>query len=176
MESKSLLITKTLALVPIHTNDPILIREIVGWLNDPTIVRYSEQRHRRHTPESQWEYIQSFKGRDVYWGIYLNGTNPVGTISYRIDPNNNIAEVGILIGSKPHWSKGIGTEAWQRVTDYLLWLGIRKVEAGCMAVNTGMMAICQKTGMVEEGRKNDHFIFEGKTCDLINWGKFRETS
>jgi RimJ/RimL family protein N-acetyltransferase len=94
-----------------------------------------------------------------------------------MDEPNGIANVGILIGAKEYQGKGYGFEAWKRICDYLfiVW-DIRKIEAGCMAANHAMINICQKYGMVEEGRQSDHFILDGKTTDLIHWGKFNEKS
>lgn len=36
-----------------------LTEAYVGWLNDPEVVRYSEQRHQKHTMESAREYFQT---------------------------------------------------------------------------------------------------------------------
>lgn len=152
-----------------------ILAEIVGWLNNKEVVKYSEQRHKEHNKFSQAAYIHTFKGKDRYWGIYL-ANDLIGTISYRIDEDNGIANVGILIGTKEHHGKGYGFEAWRRICDYLfkVW-NIRKIEAGCMAANHAMIGICQKYGMVEEGRQEKHFLLDdGLTTDLIHWGKFND--
>lgn len=164
--------------VPIYLSpvgdDEANLREIVGWLNDPCVVKFSEQRHKSHNIKTQKEYLKSFKTEDIYWGIWT-GSKLIGTITAHIDLDNGVANVGIMVGDKSFWRKGVGYVAWKRTCDHLMRTSIRKIEAGCMSLNGGMVAICQKYGMVEEGRQSDHFIFEGGTADLIHWGKFNET-
>lgn len=170
--------TSRIWLNPLDNAPDYLLKGMIGWLNDPSVVRFSEQRHKIHTLESQKDYVASFS-KIMYaccWGVYL-GDDLIGSVSYTIDKPNNVANVGLLIGVKAHWGKGYGYEAWSRICDYLfIALRVRKIEAGCMAANHGMINICQKYGMVEEGRQSDHFLFEGKTTDLIHWGKFNETN
>jgi [ribosomal protein S5]-alanine N-acetyltransferase len=168
--------TARLSLNHLHGHDNEL-REIVGWLNDPAVVRFSEQRHIKHTIASQYLYFDSVTRPNIYIGVYNEGCL-IGTLSVLIDERNNIANVGIMMGDKSKWGVGYGLEAWIGVCDELFALGIRKVEAGCMAVNYRMMAICQHYGMVEEGRQDEHFILDegSPAVDLVHWGKFNETS
>lgn len=151
-------------------DDPPTLSEIVKWLNDPEVVRFSEQRHKKHTLATQLAYVQTFKGEDIYWGIY-HGDSIIGTISYHIDKPNSVANVGIMIGDKDYWGMGYGFEAWKRICDYLLWKGVRKVEAGCMAINASMIRICLRYGMTEEGRIKGHFLYQNKPTDLLLFGK-----
>jgi [ribosomal protein S5]-alanine N-acetyltransferase len=150
------------------------IREIIGWLNNPDVVRFSEQRHKHHTIETQLAYIQALNPGDLYLAIYENGIM-IGTTLATIDLHNMVANVGIMIGYTNRWRSGLGYEAWVGVCDHLLkdFHLIRKVEAGCMACNTGMMGICAHYGMMEEGRQDDHFSVNGSYIDLVHWGKFK---
>jgi len=151
------------------------MRTVVGWLNDPDVVKYSEQRHRPHNIQSQINYFNSIRHGDKYIGIYL-GDLLIGTITASIDRYNSVANVGIMLGEKTQWGHGYGQEAWSHFCDELFTDGIRKVEAGCMSINYRMMGICQHYGMVEEGRQDKHFIFGNKEADLVHWGKFNESS
>jgi [ribosomal protein S5]-alanine N-acetyltransferase len=160
----------------VEDDDEASLREIVGWLNDPCVVKYSEQRHKAHSLKTQKEYLKSFRLQDVYWGVWT-GNQLIGTITAYVDVHNAVANVGIMIGDKSYWGKGVGYQTWERACGHLMDIApIRKIEVGCMDRNGAMVAICQKYGMVEEGRQNDHFIFEGGTADLIHWGKFNEAS
>lgn len=50
--------------------EPHLTERYVGWLNDPDVVRFSEQRHRRHTLASCEAYWRSFEGTpNHFWAI-----------------------------------------------------------------------------------------------------------
>lgn len=149
------------------------IRNIVGWLNDPATMRYSEQRHRRHTIASQRHYIDSLGEDDNYLTIY-HQRRLIGTMTVFIDIHNNIADVGILIGDKASWGNGFGFEAWKAVCDKTFkdW-GVRKMEAGCVEDNLPMMGICARYGMSLEGRRYGHFLYQGLPADLVYWGKFK---
>lgn len=148
------------------------IREIVGWLNDPITMQYSEQRHTKHTATSQVNYIVTFKHPSYYLSINHKGIM-IGTSSVWVDVCNNIANIGILIGDRSSWKKGFGLEAWRAICDMMFEQGIRKIEAGCVADNTSMMSICSRYDMIEEGRQDDHFLYHGLPADLVHWGKFK---
>lgn len=145
--------------------------EQADWLNDPRNTRYSEQRHSAHNKISCAEYIQECS---KFWGIKdVESGEWVGTAAAHIDDDNRIADLGILI----HWAyagKGYGTEAWGSLCDLLLdpGTGLRKVEAGCMAVNKQMRRLCEKTGMFYEGERKAHFLFEGNPVSLVMYGKW----
>ena len=144
--------------------------QMVQWLNDPEVVRYSEQRHRKHDCEDQLNYIDN--GADIFREIHA-GDQFIGTISAYIDRPNSVADVGILIGDKSVWGQGYGTEAWIAFCDHLFLHKIRKIEAGAMNLNKGMIAIFQKYRMHFEGYRNSHFIVDKEPVHMVLWGKFR---
>lgn len=149
---------------------PDRLRTMVGWLNDPEVMRYSEQRHKHHTEETQQQYIQD--GPDVFREIHA-GDRFIGTITASIDRPNSVADVGILIGEKSLWGRGYGTEAWIALCNHLFVNQIRKIEAGAMNINSGMIAIFQKSGMHFEGYRNSHFIVKSEPVHMVMWGKFK---
>lgn len=142
---------------------------ISTWLNDPEVVKYSEQRHTEHATEFQ-ETFMYMRG-DSYFGIYLNEVI-IGTINFYQDKYNKIVDVGIMIGDKTQWGKGYGYEAWECVCDDLLSNGIRKIEAGCMFLNKPMLGIFRKYNMIFEGTRREHFLINGKTTNMVLYGKF----
>jgi len=152
----------------------------VGWLNDPEVVRYSEQRHRRHTLESCREYLRSFSGTPHYfWAITVGESlhDHIGNVNAYVDIPNQVADVGIMIGEREAWNQGYGLEAWQAVCNYLLNdVGIRKVTAGTLVVNLGMLAIMKNIGMVEDGRRSRHYLFEGRETDTIHFALYQKKS
>lgn len=144
---------------------------IIHALNQPDLMRYSEQRHEGHTYDTQRDYIKSFDHKTNHlWKV--EGQNGVcGTVTaYRNWPNR-VANVGILI-ARPR--EGYGAKAWKMACDWLLGAGeMRKVEAGCMADNEGMLRIFAKTGMHIEGVRTKHFILEGREVDMILAARFK---
>ncbi|MBA7695050.1 hypothetical protein ES703_103669 [subsurface metagenome] len=154
-----------------------LTQQYVNWLNDPEVVRYSERRHRHHTLESCQEYWDSFKGTPSnLWAVVLlsNGQH-IGNMATWKDIHDNKVDIGILIGEKKIWGKGYGTEMWKAMCNYLFKEEkIRKITAGTMAVNEGMLKIMRKTNMIPDGRRKRHCIWEGKEIDGVHAALFRD--
>lgn len=148
------------------------LQTMVKWLNDPEVVRYSEQRHQQHDEESQAYYLGD--GPDVFRKICVD-SQFIGTITAYVDRHNSVADVGILIGDRSIWGQGYGTEAWKSFCNSLFSGGIRKIEAGAMCTNQAMIRICSNYQMFREGGRSLHFNDEeGSFCDMLMWGKFRE--
>jgi len=164
--------TSRLRMISAPTEESIL-RSMVGWLNDPIVVRYSEQRHQQHTIMSQYRYIEMFSDGNYLLAIYYDSHTLIGTATIFVDEPNKVANIGIMIGDHSKWGIGLGNEAWAAVCDRCLDNGYRKVEAGCMSCNVSMMSICSHYGMMEEGRQEDHFLINGQPTDLVHWGKFK---
>ncbi|MGJ3258697.1 MAG: GNAT family N-acetyltransferase [Rhodospirillales bacterium] len=170
------LTTERLTLRPFDTARH-LTESYVAWLNDPDVVRYSEQRHRTHTLATCRAFAEGFQtGPSRLWTIEMreDGSH-IGNIHADIDAANGLADVAILIGARQAWGKGIGLEAWNAVLDWLLTDGgIRKAVAGCMASNAAMVRIMEKSGMVPDGTRNAHYVLDGKPEDIVFRARFRD--
>lgn len=175
------LFTKRLVLTPLVWGYPAMHDIHLFWLKDPEVLKYSEQRHNKHTKLSVKKYIQSFDHqKDLLYSIHLKEPagleredRYIGNISVHRDIHNGTAEVGILLGEKKEWGKGYGAEAWQAVCDKLLANGTRKVEAGCMVTNVGMVKIFNRTGMNAEALIPDHFLFRGRPIPMVRAGRLK---
>jgi RimJ/RimL family protein N-acetyltransferase len=137
--------------------------KMVGWLNDPDVVRYSEQRHIKHTIETQatyFKHLQRNSGID-YWFIYLNDKErdaPFGligslTVSVIDKP---IANIGIMIGDKTAWHHGYALEAMSAIINGLAGEGFKRFEIGTMEENQPMINLAISCGMKEEKRKHGY--------------------
>lgn len=148
----------------------------ICWLNDPEVVRFSEQRHHRHTRQSCRQFLKSFDNNPhCFWAILKKGSNQthIGNISAYIDSFNGLAEITILIGDKKEWGKGYATEAWSAVCDYLLISKkIRKITGGALSINRAMVRVMEKVNMMEDGRRMRHLLWEGKEVDVLYMAKF----
>lgn len=168
--------TKRLILAPFA--DEHLTPRYVGWLNDPVVVRYSEQRHLRHTLESCRRFVASFVGGPSHlWAIVAkdDALGHIGNVNSAVDEPNRTADVAIMIGEKKAWGRGLGAEAWLAVVEYLLGPGgMRKVTAGAMADNTAMLRIMAKAGMAEEGRRRGQFLLDGRAVDAVLCARFAD--
>jgi ribosomal-protein-alanine N-acetyltransferase len=146
----------------------------VAWLNDPDVVKYSEQRHKKHTLKTEQEFVNEMASspHDHIWSITKQvDAGIIGVITAHIDPNNPVANVGIMIGDKTAWRQNFGLEAWNAVTNWLFENGIHKVEAGCHYENKGMRRLAIKAGMTLEGVRHNHFMVDGEPQHLLLYGK-----
>ena len=168
--------TERLLIVPF--SERYLTPRYVGWLNDPEVVRYSDQRYKSHTLESCREYWGSFTGTPHYfWAIVARDCElgHIGTLTAYVDPPHSVADLAILIGDPAVWGEGCGSEAWSATCSYLLGSGgMRKVTAGTLAQNKGMLGIMRRTGMVEDGVRIRQYLFEGQETDMVCAAIFRE--
>lgn len=168
----------------------------LGWLNDVAVVRYSNQRFVRHTRASCERYFESFagsanlfvslrvieaaaEGAEGAEGDAVAGPREraVGTMTaYRALPHGT-ADVGILLGDRSVWGQGIGLEAWQLFTDWLLGTpGLRKVTAGTLACNRAMLAVAERSGMQREGVRRAQEVVDGVPTDIVHFARFASSA
>lgn len=166
--------TSRLSLRPLIKSTP---RQI-GWLIDDEVVKFSEQRHKSHNLKTQLRYVDGFTGSKSHiWGIYLAATGEhIGNLSAVHDDDNDVSDVGILLGEKKCWGLGMGGEAWRGACQFLLDPlrgNVRKIEAGCMRENVAMMKIIASAGFELEGERKNHFLLNGRPVGLVMFGKAR---
>lgn len=158
----SKIITSRLQIVPF--GEEYLTPHYVTWLNDPEVVKYSEQRFKKHTLETCREYWQSFQDTSNYfWAIVSPDPELgyIGTMTAYVDGKNKSADIGILIGEKRAWGKGYGLEVWQEVCTWLFDnAGIENVTVGTDAKNIAMRKIIEKSGMKITGERDGKIYAE----------------
>lgn len=156
-------------------NESFLTEQYVGWLNDPQVTAYSNQRFHKHTLQSCRAYYESFAGTpNLFWAIIRrNDGCHVGNLCATIEPEHGVADLSILIGERSCWGQGIGAEAWQAAIHFLFdQRSLRKVTGGTLAINEGMIRVMKKCGMQEEGRRRRHYLIDGKEVDIVYFGRF----
>jgi ribosomal-protein-alanine N-acetyltransferase len=149
--------------------------EYVGWLNDPQVVKYSNQRFLQHTRETCKRYLDGFCGTvNLFIKIQrrIDGLF-VGTMTAYVSTYHQTVDVGIMVGRQSVWGLGIGQEAWNLLVEWLLHQeGVRKVTAGTMRCNTAMIRLMEKSGMTLEAVRPEQEMLDGMPQDLVYYGKF----
>lgn len=148
-----------------------LTERYVSWLNDPEVVKYSEQRHKRHTLASCRAYFESFAGSsNCFLAIELDAPElgHVGNMGVAVDTANRVADLSILLGDRRAWGTGVASRAWSGVLAELLGgQGMRKVTGGTMAANEPMLKLMARSGMQIEGERKRQFLLQGREVDLV---------
>ena len=154
----------------------LVTQDYVSWLNDPEINQYLESRFVTHTLESSRNFVQCLldSPTNLFLGIRSNLLDRyVGNIKIGpIDENHGVGELGIMIGDKKAWGKGIASSA------VLLMLGIardrlllRKVFAGYYSSNIASQRLFEKSGFKVEVVRKQHFLLNGVPVDDVIVGK-----
>ena len=152
-------------------NESHLNENYVSWLNDMEVVRYSEQRHSKHTLESCRGYYKQQKNSGNYFlaieFLEKEGRH-VGNLGVSVSLTNNIVDLSIIIGDKSVWGTGIGSRAWSLAIKTILYdLSFRMVTAGTLDVNKPMIRLMKRSGMNIDGILPGRFIFEGDEVGLV---------
>ena len=76
-------------LLPFENSD--ITSEYISWLNDPEVVRFSNQRFIRHTIKSSQIYLKSFKNTIIlcYGSFFMINTKHIIIFSLILYQNNN---------------------------------------------------------------------------------------
>lgn len=143
----------------------------ISWLNDIDVVRYSEQRHQKHSFESCIAHIERQKKYGNYFlaiEVVEKKVRHVGNLGISVNSENNIADLSILVGDKTVWGTGVASRAWSLALKVLLFnLNFRMVTAGTMEVNTSMIRLMKRSGMNIDSILPGRFIFEGEAVGLV---------
>jgi RimJ/RimL family protein N-acetyltransferase len=147
----------------------------IGWLNDPAVVRFSNQRFLEHDRSSCEKYLASFAGTDnLFLSIReLDGELAIGTMTVYISRHHGTADVGIMIGDTAFWGGGYGQDAWNTLVNWLLEHdSIRKVTGGTLSCNRAMARIMERSGMRLEAVRKAQEIVEGAEQDILYFARF----
>lgn len=160
-------------LEPFRSSDVTL--EYLGWLNDPQVVRFSNQRFHQHSAETCKKYLSSFVGTSNWFLKIVDSHNglTVGTMTAYALMHHGTVDLGILIGRREVWGQGLGQDAWNTLMGWFLEKAkLRKVTGGAMRANVAMVRIMEKSGMTLEAVRGAQELLEGKPQDLLYYAKF----
>ena len=151
--------------------------EYVSWLNDPEVVRFSNQRFRSHSTASCRDYLRSFAGTEnLFMAVRLAADRRmIGTITAYVNRHHGTADMGLMIGDRSEWGKGYGLDAWRGLMRQLLEeRRMRKVTGGTLDCNTAMKRIMEKSGMYLEAIRARQEIVEGAPHDILYFAIFND--
>lgn len=144
------------------------------WLNDIEVNNFLESRFTKWEIDSLLKYYHDKNGIELLLAIIDdNSGTHVGNIKIsNIDKHHHRADIGIIIGDKRFWGKGIATEAIELVTDYCFsTLQLHKVTAGAYVENIGSIKAFLNNGFVIEGERKEHFLTSSGWTTAILLGK-----
>lgn len=142
------------------------------WMNDPEINKYLESRFTTHTIDSLKDFVNSMNNSDnnvLFAIVDKESDTHIGNIKLgNIHPIHKYADIGLLIGDKNYWGRGIATNAIKLVSEFAFdELNLRKVFAGVYENNIGSIKAFEKCGFKKAYVKKDNYYFEGKFIDAF---------
>jgi [ribosomal protein S5]-alanine N-acetyltransferase len=164
-----------------HLESPQYLR----WMNDQEITR-TIGRFDYLFPVSRAKLRRYFADIDTETTLFLAITAPtvrggggrfVGTLKiYDLDYLARRASLGILVGERAAWGRGIASAAIEAATRYVFdELGFQKITAGYLATNAGMARAFEKNGFRVEGVLEKQLFAAGRLVDHVMVCKFRST-
>jgi ribosomal-protein-alanine N-acetyltransferase len=140
----------------------------LSWLNDPEVMRGIVTKG--YNSENLKEYIihrSSFPMTVFNKIIWKQNNIHIGNIKLDFhDSKANHSELGLLIGNKDYWGRGVGTEACRLMIDYgFNYQGLFKIWLAVFGNNINAIRLYEKLGFVKEGILKSHFFSGGKLED-----------
>jgi ribosomal-protein-alanine N-acetyltransferase len=148
------------------------------WFNDPIVTRFQAKGYQPNTREKQRQYFEqlSTSRTDVVLAIVDRATDlHVGNVGlHQIDTLHRTAVLGIVLGERQAWGRGIGRRAWRAITDYgFEVLGLHKICATVIDGNEASLKCALASGYEIEGRQVGQIYKNGEHRDLIHVGLLR---
>lgn len=162
-----------------HLNAP----RYYAWLSDLEVMKYIGRDEYlkpirfekvREYVEALWQselcvfFALHYGEEDAFIGtVKVNYLNEAGVMT-------RTADIGIMIGDRDYWGRGVATDALFAVCHYAFTtLGARKLTAGAVAANGAVIRAFQKIGFAEEGRLRGKLLISGEYFDHVLLGCFK---
>lgn len=156
--------------------------EYLSWLHDPEVLctmnlpAYLETPVELHELEEYCNRLIA-SDKDVFVALHSAKNDEfIGTckIAY-IDWYASTADIGIMIGNRSYWGKGIASEAIYLLCSFAFKkMNFRKLTAGAMRTNTAMLRVFHKYGFITEGTRRQQDRLEAVYVDHILLGCFKD--
>jgi RimJ/RimL family protein N-acetyltransferase len=149
------------------------------WINDEDVRRYS----RNAIPQikeqvKKWiEPSENHPKETIYFEIYHKEQNiPIGNVGFNhVNWVQRKGDIGLTIGEKELWGKGIATEAVKLILKYgFEELNLRKIKAGIFEPNLGSVKAAEKAGLRQEGVLKNEIYVDGKHYSAFRYAIFKE--
>jgi len=169
--------TERLIFTPLTLDD--VTDTYLNWLLDPDVNRYLDARHYNHTIESLYQYVKAINDNrnNYFFKIIIKNTHEhIGNIKVSVN-DYQVGDIGIMLGAKSYWGKGIGSESINAITNWAFHnLTLKKMEAACCEQNLASLRAFLKCGYLIEGFLQSHTVIDGKRCGCFLLGRvFQET-
>jgi RimJ/RimL family protein N-acetyltransferase len=174
-----------------YTLRPFIKEDALLWQNwdiDSEIQAHMpEPKNEVQDIANQYEYIKEYEEDEegYYWTIEAEDNTTkensignkhtvtaIGTVSlFEINSHHKNAQLGILIGDKSYWGKGVATEVIRELVTYAFTeLGISYIGAEVEEGNIPMKRVFEKAGFEQDGFFKGQRVKDGKRVNVVHFG------
>lgn len=159
-------------LQPVDVNENYL-----SWLTDDEVM--SGIATSGYTMQKLKEYVNERLSypKTAFYAICSKQNNEhIGNIKLDFhDEKSNVSELGLLIGNKEFWGRGVGREACQLLLQYgFNKMGLRKIYLAVYENNPNAKKLYENLGFTLEGVLRKHVAVKGEYFDKYLFGMFNE--
>ncbi len=165
--------TEHYLLRPFRKDDATLWQK---WDTDPEVQAHMpEPKNEQISLEAQYTYLEECEAdpHGYYWSIETKAEGvTIGTVALTdINTHHAIGELGIVLGDKNFWGKGVATEVLTALTTYVFSdLGLERINAEVEAQNIPMQKVLHKVGFEHDGTFKSARVKNGKRIDIYHFG------
>ena len=160
----------------------IYSKEYLGWLRDHEVLLTLNLTSYLHKPidiDEVEQYCHALleSANDMFCAIHERQTDAfIGTCKIGgIDEFSGVADIGVMIGEKRLWGKGIGSETVSLLSEFAFnEMKLRKLTGGAMSSNKPMLNIFDRLGFVKEGVRRQQDRVGSVFVDHILLGCFKD--
>lgn len=122
----------------------------------------------------QYEYIKECEEEEdgYYWSIETLDGVIIGTVALTdINEHHKLAEIGIVVGDKKYWGKGVATEVISTVINFAFTeVGVVRISAETEVKNIAVSKVLEKVGFIQDGTFASARVKNGKRVDVKHYG------
>jgi RimJ/RimL family protein N-acetyltransferase len=170
--------SKTYTIRPFSTNDAELWQE---WdINHDVQAFMPEPFNDVQDIEEQYKYIDDCETDEegFYWSIETKDGTIIGTVALtEFSDYHEVANLGIVIGDKHYWGKGVATEVITTLVGYAFeHLNISRISAEVEEGNIPMMKALKKVGFKQDGLFESARVKNKRRITVYHFGIVKPTS
>ena len=146
-----------------------------NWDVDPEIQAHMpEPMNEPQDIAEQYEYIKECEEEEdgYYWSIETLDGVTIGTVALTdINEHHKLAEIGIVVGDKEYWVKGVATEVISTVINFAFTeAGVVRISAETEAENIAVSKVLEKVGFIQDGEFLSARVKNEQRVDVKHYG------
>ncbi len=148
------------------------LEKSIVWLKDPSVNKFLSHDFYNLTVEQEkswYEYLQNSKKDLIFAILDKKDLKHIGNCSlHKIDLEEHVCEIGIIIGENKYWNKGFGSDAIKSIVQFSFKdLNLSKLQLNVYCYNKRAIKAYRKCGFLQLKILEKNHFYDGKYWDTI---------